>query len=368
MAVTEQDRRMMAAAIRYSYRNSGRTGTNPSVATLLVRNDGDVPVIIGRGITALGGRPHAETQAMAEAGELVKGATAYVTLEPCAHHASTPPCAEALVSSGVKRVVSATTDPDGRVSGKGYKILVDGGIELETDVLKSQADYALAAYLTQRKTGRPHVTLKLAISSDGKIGRRGSGQVSITGPVSNAATHIRRAMTDIIVVGIETVLEDDPSLTCRLPGMEDRSPVRLVLDRQLRLPLNSALVRSAREHSVIVATVMPPEDDKHRQLVSAGCTMLACDETESGIALPEMVEDLAVRGYSSLLVEGGAKVAAGFMDAGLVDRILLYVGPHSLGGEAIDAPLTLQTIPSDFHLIGTDVFGQDTRYEYERPS
>ena len=368
MAVTSFDRRMMAAAIRYSYRNLGRTGTNPSVSTLLVRDDGDVPVIVGRGTTAIGGRPHAETEAIQEAGDLAKGATAYVTLEPCAHHASTPPCAEALVRDGIKRVVSATTDPDGRVSGRGYKILEDGGIEVEPDVLAPEAEYAMAGYLTQRKFGRPHVTLKLAVSQDGMIGARNRGQVGITGPVSNSASHVMRATSDVILIGIGTALEDDPALTCRLPGMQDRSPARLVLDCNLRLPMDSALVRSAHENPVIVATTQPPDAEKHRQLSQSGCIMLACEQSAGGVALPELLEDLAGRGYSTVLVEGGAAVAAAFLEAHLVDRIRLYVGPGSIGKDGVPAPISPDNMPPGFNLIGTDTFGADLRYEYERSS
>lgn len=266
MAASEFDNRMMAAAIRYSYRNLGRTGTNPSVTTLLVRTDSDVPVIVGRGITAIGGRPHAETQAITEAGQLAAGSTAYVTLEPCAHHGSTPPCAEALVAAGVKRVVSATTDPDGRVSGRGYQILRDAGIVVETDVLADQAQYAMAGYLTQRAAGRPHVTLKMALSKDNKIGCTGTGQVMITGPQSSAMAHIQRATCDAILIGIGTALEDNPSLSCRLPGMTDRSPTRIVLDSHLRLPLDSALVRSAHDLPLIVATTQLPDHETYKQL------------------------------------------------------------------------------------------------------
>ena len=256
MAVTDLDRRMMAAAIRYSYWHLGRTGTNPSVSTLIVREMDGEPVIVGRGLTALGGRPHAETEAIGEAGELARGATAYVSLEPCAHHGSTPPCAEGLINAGIKRVVAATTDPDDRVSGRGYRMLRDAGIEVEENVLAPEARYALAGYLTRRTINRPHVTLKLALSADGKIGRRCAGQVHITGPVADVMNHAARSAADAILVGIKTVLEDNPSLTCRLPGLEGRSPTRIVLDSQLRLPLDSALLRSARDVPLILATTV----------------------------------------------------------------------------------------------------------------
>lgn len=366
MAVTDLDRRMMAAAIRFSYRHLGRTGTNPSVSTLVVRSVEGKPVIIGRGITARGGRPHAETQAISEAGDLARGATAYVTLEPCAHHGSTPPCAEGLINAGIKRVVAATTDPDSRVSGRGYAMLRDAGIEVEENVLASEAQHALAGYLTQRLRNRPHISLKLALSRDAKIGRPGSGQVAITGAVSADMNHIARATSDAILVGIETVLEDDPSLTCRLPGLERRSPIRIVLDSALRLSLDSALVRSANEIPLIVATTVASDDQRHRRLRDAGCRMMACETDAHGIALPELVDDLAGQGIFSVMVEGGAAVARSFLDAGLVDRISLYEGPMTIGPGGTDAPVSPAKIPEGYALTGTQHFGDDHCRIYER--
>ena len=366
MAVTEFDRRMMAAAIRYSYRHLGRTGTNPSVSTLIVRDVGGEPVIVGRGLTALGGRPHAETEAIGEAGDLARGATAYVSLEPCAHHGSTPPCAEGLINAGIGRVVAATTDPDDRVSGRGYAMLRDAGIEVEENVLAPEAQYALAGYLTRRTKNRPHITLKLALSADGKIGRRGAGQVRITGPQAAAMSHIARASCDAILVGIGTVIEDDPTLTCRLPGLEDRSPTRIVLDRDLRLPLDSALVRGAMDVPLIVATTVGPENKRHRQLLAAGCRLVACDSTEGGIALPELLDDLAGQGLSTLIVEGGAAVARSFLDGNIVDRVDLYEGPDTIGDGGIEAPVAPSRMPADFELTETRRLGADIRRHYER--
>ena len=360
------DRRMMAAAIRYSFRHLGRTGTNPSVATLIVRDTEAGPVIVGRGVTAIGGRPHAETEALAEAGELARDATAYVTLEPCAHHGSTPPCANALVAAGVKRVVAATTDPDHRVSGKGYAILRDAGVEVLTDVLKADADFAMAGYLMQRNKNRAHVTLKMAVSADGKIGKRGVGQVAVTGEESRAATHILRAVSDVILVGVETALEDDPELTCRLPGLESRSPVRLVLDSRLRLPLSSRLVQSAATTPVIVATTEPPDSAEYRALSDAGCQLMACESADRGVALAELLDDLSGRGYFTVAVEGGARVAKSFLAAGLVDRIVLYTGPDSIGPEGVDAPFDADHIPDGFKLEDTLRYGRDVCRIYER--
>ncbi|MDN5927797.1 MAG: bifunctional diaminohydroxyphosphoribosylaminopyrimidine deaminase/5-amino-6-(5-phosphoribosylamino)uracil reductase RibD, partial [Hyphomicrobiales bacterium] len=241
----EIDSRFMAAAIRLSRRHLGLTGTNPSVATLIVRDDGEGPVIVGTGVTAIGGRPHAEPQALGEAGELARGATAYVTLEPCAHHGRTPPCAEALVTAGVTRVVGAASDPDERVSGKGYAILRTAGMEVVEGVLAREAADLMAGYLMRSLRKRPEVTVKLAVSRDGRIGIANGGQIAITGDISRRQVHLMRAEADAILVGIGTALTDDPELTCRLPGLETRSPVRIVLDARAQLPVAAKMVRQA---------------------------------------------------------------------------------------------------------------------------
>ena len=366
MAVTALDRRMMAAAIRYSYWHLGRTGTNPSVSTLIVREvDGD-PVIVGRGITALGGRPHAEMEAIGEAGELARGATAYVSLEPCAHHGSTPPCAEGLIKAGIKRVVAATTDPDDRVSGRGFAMLRDAGIAVETDVLADEAREALAGYLTRREKQRPLITLKMALSQDGKIGRRDAGQVKITGEEAMSMSHVGRAVADAIVIGVGTALEDDPSLTCRLPGLEGRSPARIVLDSDARLPLDSALVRTAHDVEVMVATAAHPENTRYRQLRAAGCRMIACQRNADGLALPELMDDLGQQGISRVVVEGGAAVARSFLEAALVDVIDLYRAPMTIGEDGIDAPLNPDAMPAEFAPARTLQLGRDRLVSYRR--
>ncbi|RFB96287.1 riboflavin biosynthesis protein RibD [Rhizobium leguminosarum bv. trifolii] len=248
MSVTPHDESFMAAAIRLSRRHLGRTATNPSVGCLIV-SDG---VVVGQAVTAVGGRPHAEPQALAEAGARARGATAYVTLEPCSHHGKTPPCAEALIAYGVARVVISVTDPDPRVSGRGIAMLRDAGIEVDSGVLEAEGRRSLAGYLTRQTKNRPYVTLKLAVSADGMIGRAGEGQVAITGPEARAEVQTLRAETDAILVGIGTAIFDDPLLTVRTPGLESQSPVRIVLDPSLALPLTSKLVQTARDVPVIV--------------------------------------------------------------------------------------------------------------------
>ncbi|MBB3310854.1 diaminohydroxyphosphoribosylaminopyrimidine deaminase/5-amino-6-(5-phosphoribosylamino)uracil reductase [Rhizobium sp. BK196] len=369
-----EDERFMAAAIRLSRWHTGQTSTNPSVGCVIVR-DG---VIVGRAVTAHGGRPHAEPQALAEAGELARGATAYVTLEPCSHHGKTPPCAEALIAYGVGRVVISVTDPDIRVSGRGISMLRDAGIEVTTGVLEEQGRQSLAGYLTRQTKNRPYVTLKLAVSADGMIGRKGVGQVAITGPEARAQVQALRAETDAILVGIGTAISDDPLLTVRTPGLEVQSPVRIVLDPMLALPLTSKLVETAREVPVIVVASedgsplgteggnTPTEpaaiDSRHAALEAAGVEVLYCNPYHPEVLLLA----LATRGISSLLVEGGAKTAKLFLEAGLVDRIQLYQGPVVIGDGGIESPLQPTDIPSGFAHRGTYIFGADRLDEYER--
>ncbi|MQW72229.1 bifunctional diaminohydroxyphosphoribosylaminopyrimidine deaminase/5-amino-6-(5-phosphoribosylamino)uracil reductase RibD [Sinorhizobium medicae] len=390
-----EDERFMAAALRLSRRNLGRTGTNPSVGCVIV-NEG---MIVGRAVTASGGRPHAETQALAEAGEKARGATAYVTLEPCSHHGKTPPCTDALIASGVARVVVAILDPDERVAGRGIVLLREAGIAVDIGVLREEGERALQAYLMRQCKKRPHVTLKLAVSNDGMIGRRGEGQVRITGAVSRAQVQILRAETDAILVGIGTASADDPELTVRMQGLEDRSPVRIVLDRRLELPIESKLVRSAGEVSLIVVagdagspsprmrvegerradegqvsavslpltpTLSPVAgrggdyEARRDVLVSAGVEILNADN------IPDLLAALASRGISSLLVEGGSSAARAFLDAELVDRILLFTGPSPIGKGGIPSPFQRESVPAGFTLQRTARYGDDIFEEYER--
>ncbi|CDZ47798.1 bifunctional diaminohydroxyphosphoribosylaminopyrimidine deaminase/5-amino-6-(5-phosphoribosylamino)uracil reductase RibD [Neorhizobium galegae] len=423
MRSAAEDRWFMASALRLSRLHTGQTGTNPSVGCVIVK-DGEV---VGSAVTAPGGRPHAETQALDIAGEKARGATVYVTLEPCSHYGRTPPCANALVEAGVARVVISLTDPDPRVSGRGIAILRDAGIIVETGLMQEEGRRALAAYLTRQTKGRPHVTLKLAVSADGMLGRRGE-EVSITGPDARADVHRLRAEADAILVGIGTVLSDDPELTVRIPGLEKRSPTRIVLDRRLELPLTSKLVQTARNVPVIVVAApgsalqvedgaAPPSalpgispsrgeigkaqapgsssaassaaptseaeragapsisplegempgraeggipGDKREKLIEAGVEIM--DSTELDILLAI----LAVRGISSLLVEGGATVARAFLEASLIDRVILFQGTGIVGEGGLESPLTPSDMPAGFKLVREESFGPDRCFEYER--
>lgn len=369
MPTPDQDRidqRFMAAAIRFSRRHLGLTSTNPAVGTLIVRDDGNGPVIVGRGVTAIGGRPHAETEALAEAGELAQGATAYATLEPCAHHGRTPPCANALVSAGIARVVGAASDPDPRVSGQGYAILRSAGIEVREQVLAAEAADQLAGYLNRSINKRPEVILKLALSADGMIGRRGEGQIAITGEIARRQVHVMRTEVDAILIGIGTALADDPELTVRLPGLRGRSPARIVLDRLARLPANSKLASSARDVPVLVAACPEGDAANKAELERAGVKFLATESYDGRVALPELLEDLANRGMSRIIVEGGADTARAFLEEGLVDRIALFCGPEAIGHDGIAAPIGRDHIPAGFSLMREARFGEDSYAEWRR--
>jgi diaminohydroxyphosphoribosylaminopyrimidine deaminase/5-amino-6-(5-phosphoribosylamino)uracil reductase len=349
----------MAAAIRLSRWHLGATGPNPSVGCLIVK-DG---VIVGSAVTARGGRPHAETQALAEAGETARGATAYVTLEPCSHHGRTPPCAEALIASGVQRVVVAATDPDARVSGKGLGMLAAAGIEVTPGVLESEAEIELEAYMNRQRRNRPQVTLKLAVSADGMIGRLGEGQVAITGREARAQSHILRAESDAILVGIGTVLADDPELTCRLPGLEDRSPARVVLDRRLETPLASKLVRGIPHgHPLLIAASPDADAARRAALQQAGAEVLDL----AGPDYHVLLATLAARGLSSLIVEGGRRAATAFLAQGLVDRIMLFSSDVIVGLGGIPSPVAPGPMPDGFSLRSTARFGTDRLQEFTR--
>jgi len=352
----------MAAAIRLSMKHSGLTGTNPSVGTLIVK-DG---VIVGRGVTEIGGRPHAEAVALAEAGDAAQGATAYVTLEPCAHHGKTPPCANALVTAGISRVVGGAEDPDSRVSGKGYAILEAAGIRVDRGVLADKAADAMAGYLSRSAKKRPEVILKLAVSADGMIGRKGQGQVAITGGIARAQVHLMRAQCDAILVGVGTVVEDDPELTARLEGLSGRSPIRIIIDPSARMPVISKLAMSSRTSPVFAAICAGADPVRRSSLEMVGVRFLPAETMDGHIALPELLDDLAGIGISTILVEGGAATASSFLADDLVDRVLLFQGPENIGADGVKSPLVAEHMPNRFRQIRQADYGRDRFSEWVR--
>ena len=330
MASTVNDFSYMAMALAMARRGVGRTAPNPSVGCVLVRGT----QVVGRGWTQPGGRPHAEAMALAQAGESAKGATAYVTLEPCAHHGVTPPCAEALIAAGIARVVIACSDPDPRTAGKGIMALAAAGIETVTRVCESDAMALNAGFFQRLAHQRPWVTLKLATSLDGCIATASGESKWITGEAARLHGHALRARHEAILTGIGTVLADDPRLDCRLSGLEERSPVRVVMDRHLRLPMTSQLVRSAGQKPLWVFT--SENAAKGDALQQAGVEIFAlADVTPLAV-----LQALAERGITRLMVEAGPRIASAFLDAQVVNELHWYRAPGMIGKGGISALAT----------------------------
>lgn len=333
-STTEADRRHMAHALMLAARGLGRVSPNPAVGCVIV-GDGR---IVGRGWTQPGGRPHAETEALRRAGAAARGATAYVTLEPCSHHGETAPCAEALIGAGVARVVAATTDPDPRVDGRGLDMLRRAGIEVASGLLSGRARALNRGFVLHRTEGRPMVTLKLATTLDGRIATASGESKWITGAAARQGGHMLRAAHDAILVGSGTALADDPELTCRLPGLEDRNPLRVVLDSRLSLPPQSRLVRTAGETPLLVFCSADADAARAAALEAAGAELHRVPTAESGGLDPAAVLGaLAEAGVTRLLIEGGAGVAASFVGAGLVDAISWFRAARLIGGDGLAA-------------------------------
>jgi len=362
------DQRFMQLALALGRRGLGRTWPNPAVGAVVVK-DG---VIVGRGWTQPGGRPHAEPEALGRAGEAARGATLYVTLEPCSHFGKSPPCADAIVAAGIARVVSAIEDPNPEVAGQGHARLRAAGITVDIGLGAAEAARDHAGHFRRVRDQRPHVILKLAVSSDDKIAAAGHKPVAISGEAAKARVHLLRAQCDAVLVGIGTVLADDPLLTCRLPGMEARSPVRVVLDPRLRIAGTSRLVHSARETPLWVMASELAEAPAAMKLGAAGAQVirLAPSKTSAGLDLPAVLHALAEKGITRLLVEGGARVASSFVAAGLVDEVWLLRGPDPIGADGIAAldalPLSAITQSPALKVRASESLQNDTLTIYER--
>jgi diaminohydroxyphosphoribosylaminopyrimidine deaminase/5-amino-6-(5-phosphoribosylamino)uracil reductase len=366
-ATKDIDRRFMQLALTLGRRGLGRTWPNPAVGAVVVK-DG---VIVGRGWTQAGGRPHAEPEALKRAGEAARGATLYVTLEPCSHFGKSPPCADAIIAAGISRVVAAIEDPNPEVAGNGFAKLRAAGISVDVGLFGAEAAHDHAGHIRRIRDKRPHLILKLAVSSDDKIAAAGGKPVAITGEAARTRVHLLRAHSDAILVGIGTVLADDPLLTCRLPGMGARSPVRVVLDRALRIPGNSRLVHSARQTPLWVVTSELAEAPAAMKLGAAGAQVVRVAPTAAaGLDLPAVLHALAERGITRLMVEGGSRVASSFVAAGLVDEIWLLRGREAIGAggvAALDAlPLGAITQSPTFKVRASETLDKDMLTIYER--
>lgn len=331
----------MAHALRLAARGVGNVWPNPAVGCVIVK-DG---LIVGRGWTQPGGRPHAEVCALRQAGSLAKGATAYVTLEPCAHHGHTPPCAEALIAAKVVRVVTALTDPDTRVSGRGHAMLRAAGVEVTENVLRTEATALNAGFLKRVTLGLPFVTLKLAASLDGRTATATGESRWITGPEARRKVHALRLGHDAVMVGSGTALADDPDLTVRDMGTV-RQPVRIVLDRMLKHSPESRLGRTAKDHPVWLLHGPNAPQSARKAWAETGATLIETPETAGQLDLTAALAKLAQKGLTRILSEGGSTVAAALVKARLVDDLALFSGGVLIGGEGHPAlgPLGLTAL------------------------
>lgn len=363
-AISNLDERFMAAAERLARRGLGRVWPNPSVAALIVREENGRPVLVGRGVTSRPGMAHAEVNALNHAGEKARGATCYVTLEPCSHYGRTPPCALALVDAGIKRVVVGMLDPNPRVAGRGVEMLREAGVDVTVGVREAAMKVLYHGFTLRQRRQRPHVFLKLAVSQDGYIGRAGDGQIKISGPLSMRKVHGFRAEHDAILIGSGTALEDDPQLTCRLPGLADRSPVRVIVDRCARLPVDSQLVQSCVDVPVWLVCSNDADPDRIRDLASAGVNIIRVPASAAGIEPSVILSALATRGITRLMVEGGARIASSFLAADLVDDLCVVTGNIVIGDDGIAAlhGLDLADVLKDpkFGRVDAGRFGSDS--------
>src|SRR4051795_3935953 len=361
------DARFMQLALTLGRRGQGRTWPNPAVGAVVVK-DG---VIVGRGWTQPGGRPHAESEALTRAGEATVGATLYVTLEPCSHVGKTPACADTAIACGITRVVSAIEDPNPEVAGQGHARLRSAGITVDVGLGAGEAARDHAGHFRRVRDKRPHVILKLAVSQDDKIARAGHKPVAISGEAAKARVHLLRAQCDAVLVGIGTVRADDPLLNCRLPGMEGRSPVRVVLDRSLRISGTSRLVHSARDTPLWLLTSTVAEAPAAMKLGAAGAQVIRIATTSApGLDLLAVLHALAEKGITRLLVEGGARVASSFVAAGLVDEFWMLRGPDAIGADGVAAldglPVSVLTGSAAFKQRAIETLQNDTLTIYER--
>ncbi len=358
----------MGLALSLGRRNNGLTWPNPSVGAVLVSaEDGR---IVATGATRPGGRPHAEAVAIEAAGAAARGAILYVSLEPCSHHGRTPPCADAIVAAGIARVVTALEDPDPRVAGRGHARLREAGVALTTGVLAADAARAHRGHLTRLRERRPFLTLKLARTRDGfAAGPLGEARLMISGEGVGARIHLLRAHADAILVGIGTVLADDPRLDVRLPGLAHRSPLRIVLDTRLRLPVASHLARTARAHPTWLVCGPDAEAGAAERLSALGIQVLRVATAPDGrLDLAAATRLLAERGVTRVFCEGGPRVADALAAHGLLDEICLVTGDLALGRPGLPAigPNLRAAIDASLRPISTETVAGDTVEHFER--
>ncbi|MGH6988730.1 MAG: bifunctional diaminohydroxyphosphoribosylaminopyrimidine deaminase/5-amino-6-(5-phosphoribosylamino)uracil reductase RibD [Stellaceae bacterium] len=333
------DLQHMNAALALARRGLGRVWPNPAVGCVIVKDD----AVVGRGWTQPGGRPHAETEALRRAGREALGATMFVTLEPCGHWGKTPPCADAIVNAGMARVVASLEDPHPKVKGGGFARLREAGIAVETGLGNDAAREINAGFFQRLDIGRPLVTLKMASTLDGRIALASGESRWITGEAARQRAHLLRATHDAVLIGVGTAVADDPELTCRLPGMADRQPVRIVIDPGLRLPLTAKLVSTAAMAPTWVVTRNGGDGARLRAFRRAGVELIEMSgsNTDEGLDLDLALQALGLKGLTRILVEGGARLAAGLLRRDLVDRVAWFHAPTVIGDDGIGAMAAL---------------------------
>ncbi len=357
----------MTAALALAERGLGDTWPNPSVGCVIVR-DG---IVVGRGRTQTGGRPHAETEALAFAGAAARGATAYVTLEPCSHHGKTPPCSDALVAAGVARVVAATGDPDPRVNGSGLAKLRAAQIAVDEGLLETEARALNRGYLLHAGEGRPLFTLKTATTLDARIATASGESKWITGAAARGVGQVLRARHDAILVGSETALADDPALTCRLDGYQGRPKVRVVIDRRLRLSPASQLATSAQAAPTWVLTTAEAAKARGAALAQLGVQVIEVGEAAEDAAFAQVcAKMLSARGLTRVLIEGGGRLAAAFLKAHLIDQLAWFRAATALGADARPGlgalDITRLADAPRFKRTGAMTLGSDTLELFDR--
>jgi diaminohydroxyphosphoribosylaminopyrimidine deaminase/5-amino-6-(5-phosphoribosylamino)uracil reductase len=363
----KDDERFMRLALALGRRNLGRTWPNPAVGAVVVK-DG---IIVGRGWTQPGGRPHAETQALKRAGKLAEGATMYVSLEPCSHKGKTPPCADAIIRAGVARVVSAMQDPNPEVAGGGHAKLAAKGIQVDVGLDANEALRIHAGHVKRIAADRPLVVLKLAVSADDKVAAAGRRPVAISGEEARERVFLMRAHSDAIMVGIGTILADNPALTVRLPGMFELSPVRVVLDSQLRLPLASHVVATVRETPTWVFGGHTASPIAEEILTERGVKVFRVGTRDGRLDLAEVLKILGGEGITRVMVEGGPTVAASLVKNDLIDQAVLLRSDKPIGPDGIDPladmPFRMLTHSVDLAMCGSEQVGPDRIEYFERP-
>ncbi len=365
-ADTARDTHFMAVALNLARRGLGNAWPNPAVGCVIADTH-----IIARGWTKPGGRPHAETEALTRAGNAAKGATAYVTLEPCAHQGQTPPCTDALIEAGIARVVAPLADPDPRVAGRGFQQLRDAGVSVEIGLCTDEAATLNAGFISRVTQQRPLITLKLATTLDGRIATHGGESKWITGEAARAYGHLMRAEHDAVLIGSTTAIQDDAELSCRLPGLRAASPVRIVADGRLRLPLTAKLVRTAKQIPTWICTRPDADAARMQAYRDAGVEIIAIAPAADGLLdSGKMLAALAARGVTRLLVEGGSVLSATLIGQGYADRLAWFRSAKLIGadGLAAIAPLGLAALAASPSFTRESVrpLGDDLLETYRR--